>query len=94
MTVALGAPSFAQDAPADLYKQNCSICHGEDGKGATPAGQAFKVPSFKDPAVVKVSDADRTAIIKNGKNQMQKFADRLSAEQIKSVVTYLRTLEK
>jgi mono/diheme cytochrome c family protein len=94
--LALGAvmPALAQDAGADVYKQKCSLCHGDTGKGDTPAGQAFKAASFSDPAVIKVSDADRALVIKNGKGKMPAFGDSISPDQVKAVLAYIRTLEK
>jgi mono/diheme cytochrome c family protein len=43
---------------------------------------------------VKISDADRTVVVKNGKNKMPVFGDKLSADQITAVLGYIRTLEK
>jgi mono/diheme cytochrome c family protein len=88
------APVFGQDAGADIFKLKCAMCHGVDGTANTPAGKAFKAASFSDPAVVKISDADRTVVVKNGKNKMPPFADKLTADQIKAVLVYIRTLEK
>jgi cytochrome c6 len=87
-------PAFGQDAGADIYKLKCAMCHGVDGTANTPAGKAFKAAAFSDPAVVKISDADRTVVVKNGKNKMPAFADKLTADQIKAVLAYIRTLEK
>jgi cytochrome c6 len=87
-------PAFGQDSGADIYKLKCAMCHGAQGNADTPAGKAFKAASFSDPAVVKISDADRTAVVKNGKNKMPAFGDKLSADQIKAVLAYIRTLQK
>jgi mono/diheme cytochrome c family protein len=70
------------------------MCHGDDGSANTPAGKMFKAASFGDPAVVKIPDADRIAIVKKGKGSMPAFGDKLTDDQIKSVLTYIRTLEK
>jgi cytochrome c6 len=94
MAVGMAAPLLGQDSGADIYKLKCAMCHGVDGQAETPAGKAFKAASFSDPAVVKISDTDRTVIVKNGKNKMPEFGDKLTAEQIKSVLGYVRTLEK
>ena len=94
MLVSIVVPVFGQDSGKDIYQLKCAMCHGEDGTANTPAGKAFKAASFSDPAVEKVSDADRTVVVKNGKNKMPVFGDKLSADQIKAVLTYIRTLEK
>jgi mono/diheme cytochrome c family protein len=55
----------------------------------------MKAPSFKDPAVVKASDAELIAVVKNGKNgKMPSYAGKITDDQIKSVVAYIRTLQK
>jgi len=87
-------PAIAQNAGADTFKAKCQMCHGADGLGATPAGKIAKIVSFRDPSVVNASDADLIAVVKKGKNKMPSFTGKLSDEQIESVVTYIRTLEK
>jgi mono/diheme cytochrome c family protein len=58
----------------------------------------MKIESFKTPAVVKASDASLTATIKNGGGtgaiKMPAYAGKLSDDQIKAVVGYIRTLQK
>jgi mono/diheme cytochrome c family protein len=94
LAAAIVLPAFAQSGP-DTYKSKCLMCHGVDGLAATNVGKAMKVTSFKDPAVLKTSDAQMFAIIKNGKGaNMKPFAGKLTDDQIKSVVAYIRTLQK
>ena len=90
-------PALAQDAPdpgAVIYKSRCAMCHGADGLSNTPAGKAFKSASFLDPAIIKKTDAEMIAVVKTGKNKMPVFGDKLTDDQIKSVVAYIRTLQK
>jgi mono/diheme cytochrome c family protein len=96
LCVALGwsTAAFAQDSGADIFRLKCAMCHGVDGKAQTPTGKVFKAASFSDPAVVKISDADRTVIVKNGKGKMPVFGDKITADQIAAVLGYVRTLEK
>jgi mono/diheme cytochrome c family protein len=91
LAAALVTPAFAQDNGADTYKTKCQMCHGVDGMGMTPAGKALKVPAFKS---IKASDADLIAAVTNGKNKMPAYAGKLTDAQIKSVVGYIRTLQK
>jgi mono/diheme cytochrome c family protein len=88
------SPAFAQDTAADIYTAKCKMCHGADGLGNTPAGKIAKIVSFKDPSVATASDSDLIPIIKTGKNKMPAFSGKLSDDQIASVVTYIRTLQK
>jgi cytochrome c oxidase cbb3-type subunit 3 len=77
----------------DLFKQKCAMCHGVDGKGYP----ALKTPDFTDPKVqASLKDKEIAETIKNGKKgkAMPRFADSLSDEQIHSLVTYIRSLEK
>lgn len=85
--------SIAQTG-ADNYKAKCQMCHGADGLGATPAGKAMKALPFNSPGVLKESDTDLIAIIKNGKNKMPAFGSKLTDTQIHEVVEYLHTLQR
>jgi len=87
--------AFAQQsAVADVYKKNCAMCHGATGDANTPAGKTFKVPSFTAEAVVKESDADLLAVEKNGKGKMPAWHDKLSDDQLKGLVAYIRSFQK
>lgn len=92
--VAVAGPVLAQDSGADTYKARCAMCHGDDGTANTPAGKLFKAASFSDPAIVKIPDADRLMIVKKGKDKMPPFGDKLTDDQIKAVLAYIRTLQK
>jgi cytochrome c6 len=70
------------------------MCHGADGMGKTTAGKSLKAASFKDPAIIKVSDADMIAVIQKGKNKMPAYAGKLTDAQITASVAYIRTLQK
>jgi mono/diheme cytochrome c family protein len=93
LSVSIVTPAFAQNS-ADTYKAKCAMCHGADGLGETPAGKALKAVSFKDPTVVKAPDSELIAAVKNGKNKMPPNVAKLTDDQIKSVVAFVRTLQK
>src|SRR5271170_3171642 len=88
------ALSFGQSPGADTYKAKCAMCHAADGSGNTPAGKAMKAPPFDSPDVLKASDTDLVAVIKNGKGKMPAFAGKLTDPQITDVVAYIHTLQK
>jgi mono/diheme cytochrome c family protein len=94
LAAALVTPAFAQSSGADIYKAKCLMCHGPDGMANNPAGKALKAVSFKDPAVIKASDAELFAAVKNGKGKMPAENGKLTDAQIKAVIQYVRTLEK
>jgi cytochrome c6 len=72
----------------------CVSCHGADGLAATPIAKSLKVLSFKDPAMLKASDAQFIASTTNGKGKMPAYKDKLTSAQIKDVVAYIRKLQK
>jgi len=88
--LALPLASFAADAAADVFKSKCAMCHGPDGKG--------KMAGTKDLGsadVQKLSDADLAATITNGKPpKMPAYKGKLTDDQIKSLVAYVRTFKK
>ena len=94
LAVSTVAPAFAQNGGADTYKAKCLMCHGATGLGDSPAGKALKAASFKDPAVVKATDAEMIAIATKGKNKMPAYEGKLTEAQIKAAIAYIRTLQK
>jgi cytochrome c6 len=96
--VLIGASFFGTAASADnpgeaTYKSKCQACHGPDGKGETPTGKAMKVKDFSSEEIQKMSDADLSAAISNGKGKMPSYKS-LSADQVKDLVAYIRSLGK
>lgn len=86
-------PAAAQDVAA-TYKAKCAMCHGADGKGATPAGQKMGAHDFASPEVQKMSDAELTQAIEKGKNKMPSYAGKLKDSEVKELVAYVRGLGK
>ncbi len=84
----------ADDAAAQLYKTKCAGCHGPDGKGETTMGKALKLRDLASADVQKQSDADLTALISAGRNKMPAYGKSLSADQVKSLIGYIRGLAK
>ena len=91
---ASSVPTQAQDAGAALYKTKCAACHGADGKGETAVGKADKIRDLGSSEVQAQSDADLTTIITNGKGKMPAYGKSLKPDQVKDLVTYVRTLAK
>ena len=87
--------AFAQAPGADTFKAKCAMCHGDDGLGNTPMSKALGVPSYKAPEVLKMSNADLTTVIKNGKNnKMPAFGTQLTDAQLKDLLQYIHKLQK
>jgi cytochrome c6 len=93
--LAFGAATcaYAQDDVAALYKSKCQMCHGPDGKGDTPAGKKVGAKDFHSPEVAKMSDAELFGITKKGKEKMPAYDKKLTDDQIKSLIKYIRSLK-
>jgi mono/diheme cytochrome c family protein len=90
LAVAMAMPALAADGAA-TYKAKCAMCHGADGSKENPA-MGIKALSGAD--VQKQSDAELTEAISKGKGKMPAYAGKLSDDEIKSVVAFIRTLKK
>ncbi len=83
--------TFAKASAEDNFKEKCTMCHGPDGKGFA----ALKTPDFTDPKwQASVTDQHIADVIKNGKKDtaMKGFGDKLSPDEIKALVKYIRSL--
>jgi cytochrome c6 len=88
------APAQAQDAGAATYKTKCAACHGADGKGETSIGKTNKIRDLSSAEVQQQSDADLTGVITTGKGKMPAYGKSLKPDQVKELVTYIRSLAK
>jgi mono/diheme cytochrome c family protein len=91
--VFLGPVAKADDSGGSTYKAKCAACHGPDGKGETATGKSMKVKDLASDEVQKLSDADLSAAITNGKGKMPAYKT-LTPEQVKSLVAYTRSFAK
>jgi cytochrome c6 len=91
VVLSVSVPAGAQDASA-LFKSKCAACHAADGTGS-PMGKKMGAHDFTSADVQKMSDAELTDIITNGKNKMPKYGS-LKPEEITGLVAYIRTLKK
>ena len=81
--------AFAQSG-ADVYKTKCAMCHGPDGKKENPG---MGVKPLTSPEIQKMSDADLVAAVSKGKGKMPGYAGKLTDDQIKQVVAFVKTLK-
>ena len=74
------------------YAKHCAACHGDEGKGGLVKVEdtKLKVPSLTEGRVVKHTDEDYLDQIEKGGGGMPKFRDKLSAEEIKVMVPFVR----
>ncbi|HXW62443.1 MAG TPA: cytochrome c [Candidatus Acidoferrales bacterium] len=91
--VGLSAPLRADDGAA-TFKAQCAACHGADGSGKTAVGKSLKIRDLSSADVQKQTDEQLTDIITNGKGAMPAFKDKITADQIKELVVFIRQLAK
>jgi cytochrome c len=89
-----GAPAGQGAGASDLFKAKCAVCHGPDGSGNTAVGKRVKMRDLRSDEVQKQSDSKLAEITNCGVGQMPAFQDRLSDEQIHSLVIRMRELAK
>ncbi len=82
------------DSGADIYKTKCSACHGKNGAGDTMLGKNLKLRPLGSDDVQKQSDDELFTIISKGKKRMPPFDRKLSKDQIRDLVKYIRSLKK
>jgi cytochrome c6 len=85
--------AFAAADGAALYKAKCASCHGADGSGQTAMGKAMKLRDLRSPEVRKQSDAELTKVTADGKGKMPAYKGKLTDDEIKALVGYMRTLK-
>jgi cytochrome c6 len=91
-TFALASSAFAADG-AGVFKAKCAMCHGADGSASTGMGKSMGLKPLSSPEVQKMSDADLTALIDNGKGKMPGFKGKLTDDEIGAVAKYVKTLK-
>ena len=83
--ILLAVPAMAEDGAA-LFKAKCATCHGPDGTKMAKA-------DLSSAAIQGKTDADLVTFV--GTNAKHNFKTKgLSDDQIKALVTFLRTLKK
>ena len=86
--------------PKTNWANNCAQCHGPDGRANTKMGKQLSAKDLTDPKVqAAFSDAKATQSIKEGvkqggKTTMKAFGGKLTDDEIKALVAYVRTLKK
>jgi mono/diheme cytochrome c family protein len=83
----------AQQSAEDIYNKKCAVCHAKDGSANTAKGKSLHVKEVH--ATMKDSEAAMIKIVNDGKgDNMDSYKDQFTADQIKAVVEYYRSLAK
>lgn len=94
LLLAITAPAQAQDAGA-LFKSKCAVCHAPDGSGSVAMGKQLGVTDLRADDVQKQTDAQLNDSITNGKGtKMPAYKGKITDDQIKGLVSYIRSLAK
>lgn len=96
----IAGPVLAADV-ASNWNTHCASCHGKDGKGQTKAGRMAGVKDMTE-ASYQASFDDQRAYkqIKEGmkddkgKERMKPFNEKLTDDEIKALIAFVRTLKK
>lgn len=87
-----GAPALAGDG-AKLYNKRCAICHGKDGTANNKMGKGSA--NFNDrewQAKTSIDDVIRVTSEGVPDTKMRAFNVKLSAEEIRAIAEYVKTL--
>ena len=90
---------LAADAKTNWTKM-CARCHSPDGSGKAPAGKKLGVKDYTTVEGQKFTDEEGLKAIlegtKNeaGKETMPAYKDKMSEEDAKALVAYVRSLKK
>jgi mono/diheme cytochrome c family protein len=93
------APNLRADLAEakELFVKSCASCHGKDGKAQTPAAKKLGV---KDLSLSTLADAQIVQQIQEGKQDTQSkakmpaFKEKLTPEQIQSLVPVVKEFRK
>ncbi|MEP7014368.1 MAG: cytochrome c [Verrucomicrobiota bacterium] len=97
--IASAASLLAADAKTN-WNANCVQCHGKDGHADTKMGKTLNAKDLTDPKVqssftdAKAAQSIKEGVKENGKTTMKAFGGKLTDDEIKALVAYVRTLKK
>ena len=81
-------------AGAGVFQAQCVGCHGPDGRAQTEMGKKIGAADLTAGAVQQQSDSQLATIVHDGKKKMPSFADKLSSDEIRAVIAYIRELAR
>jgi len=96
LALATATSAYAAEAKDNWKSQKCAMCHGDDGKGKA----AMKTKDYTTAAVQDaMTDEAAFKAIKEGFKPaagpaMKPYAEKMSDDEIKALVAYMRTLKK
>jgi mono/diheme cytochrome c family protein len=95
MAFAVTSRAEAPDGKA-LYADKCVKCHGDKGQGDPKATKTLcegvDPEKLKLDVTAKKTDADMYKQISDGTENMPGYKEKMTADEIKAVIAYVRTL--
>jgi len=79
---------------AGVFQKQCIGCHGADGRAQTETGKKVGAADLTSDAVQRETDSNLSKIVQDGKGKMPAFEGRLSDDEIRAVIAYVRELAK
>lgn len=80
-----------------LFESKCTQCHGKDAKGSEKMAKVLKVEltdvDLTGEKASKLTAAETQKIVSGGQKKMPKFKGKLTDDQIKEVVAYVKSLQ-
>jgi mono/diheme cytochrome c family protein len=98
--LSLALPGFALADAKDTWDHSCARCHGADGAGQTKIGKKLGLKDYSSADVqAKLADADilkaiQDGVIVDGKQKMPSYKDKISDDDAKALVGYMRSFKK
>jgi mono/diheme cytochrome c family protein len=84
----------------ELFRVNCSICHGPQGRGDGPMADRFsqagaaRPVDFTEQHARSLSDGELFWVLTNGRAFMPRFGPLLTAEERWSLVHFIRSIQE
>ncbi len=84
-------PALAEGDGKALYDKKCALCHGKDGmaKKIAKGSANLNDPEWQKTATLESIQKDIVA----GKGKMPEFQEKLSADEIRFISEYVKTLK-
>lgn len=90
----LSSAAAAENDAAKVYAKNCVLCHAVDGSGSSPSGKALGAKDLASSEVQKKSNEELAEVVTKGQGKMPAFGKKISPEEIKGLIAYIRALPK
>ncbi len=96
LAAALTTSAAAQGADGKaIYDANCKKCHHDDGKPVAGIKKMNpKIEEFSAAFFAKHADAEMLKAVKEGKDKMKPFGEKLKADEIDAVLKYIKATFK